>query len=67
MKAQAENVRNYVRLKRNVIPDQQHAAEKRATREPHDGKAPQKILEIMDSGWATRRDDVDENKKTKKT
>ena len=42
--AQAENVRNYhVVLQRNMIPTHIQAAEKRATSDPYDEMAPQKI------------------------
>ena len=65
LEAQTENVRNYLVLQRNIIPAHKPAADKWATSDPHDEKAPQKKLrETMDSGWAMRRDAVDENKKT---
>ena len=41
--AQAENVRKYLVLQRNIIPAQKHAAEEGATSDPRDEIAPQKI------------------------
>ena len=62
--ANRKREKNYVRLQRNIIPVQKHATDKKATSEPHDEMAPQKISEIMDSGWTIIRNGFDENKKT---
>ena len=65
LEAQTENVRKYSILQRHIIPAHQHAIEKGATSDPHYDTVPQTIWETMDSGWAMRRDGVDENKNTK--
>ena len=60
--AQAEKMRNYSVLQRNMIPVHKHAAEKGATSDPHNEMEPQKIGKILDGGWARRRDCGDETK-----
>ena len=51
-------------LQWNMIPARKYVAEKGSTSDPHDEMAPQKIGEILDDGWARRRDCGDETKGT---